>query len=248
MKALILCAGYATRLYPLTRDKPKPLLPVGKKPMIEYILERLEEVESIGKIYIVTNGRFSGHFRRWSESYQKKKQLKIIDDETFSDDEKLGAIGDIKFAIDKEKINDDLLVVGGDNLFDFSIIDFIRFFNKKKEAVVGLYNVIDEEEIKKYSVVALDDDKKIVNFEEKPENPSTTLVGICMYIFPKEKLGLISDYIKEGRNPDGTGFYIAWLYRHRPVYGFTFTGSWYDIGDKNLYQFVNKKYSNLRAD
>ena len=243
MKALILCAGYATRLYPLTKDKPKPLLPVGKKPMIEYILERVKEAENIDKIYIATNGKFYSHFRRWSKNYQGKNQLKIIDDETFSDDEKLGAIGDIKFAIDKEKINDDLLIIGGDNLFDFSIIDFIRFFNEKKRTAVALYNVIDEEEIKKYSVVTLDNDKKIVNFEEKPENPSTTLAAICMYIFPKEELGLISDYIKEGGNPDATGFYIAWLYRHRPVYGFVFAGNWYDIGDKNIYQFVNKKYS-----
>lgn len=243
MKALILCAGYATRLYPLTKDKPKPLLPVGKRPMIEYILERVEEIESIDKIYIVTNGRFYSHFCKWSKNYQGKKQVKIIDDETFSDDEKLGAIGDIKFAIDNEKINDDLLIIGGDNLFDFSIIDFIRFFNEKKKAAVALYNVIDEEEIKKYSVVALDDNKKIVNFEEKPENPSTTLAAICMYIFPKEELGLISRYIKEGGNPDATGFYIAWLYHHRPVHGFAFAGNWYDIGDKNLYQFVNKKYT-----
>lgn len=243
MKSLILCAGYATRLYPLTKDKPKPLLPIGKRPMIEYILGRVEEVEEIDKVYIVTNGRFSGHFRRWSQDYQGKKQLKIVDDRTFSDDEKLGAIGDIKFAIDKEKINDDLLIIGGDNLFDFSIIDFIRFFNEKKGAAVALYNVIDKEEIKKYSVAVLDDDKKIVNFEEKPENPSTTLAAICMYIFPKEGLGLVSDYIKGGGNPDATGFYIAWLHQRHPVYGFKFKGYWYDIGDKNIYQFVNRKYS-----
>jgi glucose-1-phosphate thymidylyltransferase len=247
MKALILCAGYATRLYPLTKDKPKPLLPVGKKPMIEHILKRVEEVKNIDKIYIVTNGKFFGHFYRWSENYQGKKQLKIIDDKTFSDNEKLGAIGDIKFAIDKEKINDDLLIIGGDNLFDFSIVDFIQFFNKKREAVVALYNVIDKEEIKKYSVVTLDNDKKVVSFEEKPKNPSTTLAAICMYIFPKEKLSLVSNYIKGGGNPDATGFYIAWLYQHYPVYGFKFGGDWYDIGDKNLYQFVNEKYSNLKT-
>ncbi|RII00686.1 nucleotidyltransferase family protein [candidate division NPL-UPA2 bacterium Unc8] len=243
MKALILCAGYATRLYPLTKDRPKSLLPVGKKPMIEYILERVEEIEDIDKVYIVTNGKFSKHFRRWGEGYQGKKQLKIINDETFSDDEKLGAIGDIKFVIDKEKINDELLIIGGDNLFDFSLTDFIRFFNIKKRATVALYNVDDREEIKKYSVVTLNSEKRIVGFEEKPENPVTTLIAICMYIFPEKELGFVANYIKEGGNPDATGFYIAWLHRHRPVYGFTFTGNWYDIGDADLYRFVNKKYS-----
>ena len=243
MKALILCAGYGTRLYPLTKDIPKPLLPVGKKPMLEHILERVEKAQSIDKIYIVANGKFYDRFYEWSKNYKGRKELKIINDKTFSDDEKLGAIGDVKFAIDKEKINDDLLIIGGDNLFDFSLTDFIDFFNKKKSSVVALRNVMNKEEIKRYSVVALDDNEKIVNFEEKPEKPFATLAAICVYIFPGEELELISRYIGEGGNPDATGFYIAWLHRHRPVYGFVFTEDWYDIGNKNLYQSVNRKYS-----
>ncbi|NOX97620.1 MAG: nucleotidyltransferase family protein [Nitrospirae bacterium] len=241
MKALILAAGYGTRLYPLTKDKPKPLLPVAGKPMMEHILKKIEKIEEIDKVYVVTNEKFAGHFRAWKETYPGKKEIKIINDTTTTDENKLGAIGDMQLVVEKEEINDDLLVVAGDNLFDFDLEDFINFF-KEKGASVGLRDIPDREAVKRYSTVELDEDKKILSFQEKPSHPTTTLVAICLYLFPKEKLNLISEYLKEGNNPDAPGFYIAWLHQKEPVYGFVFAGKWHDIGDLKCYEEANKGF------
>ena len=242
MKALILAAGYATRLYPLTKDRPKPLLPVSGQPMIEHILKKIEDIEEIDKIYVVTNEKFAGHFRDWKDAYPSGKEIKIINDATISDEDKLGAIGDMQLVVKEEGLNDDLLVVAGDNLFDFDLGDFINFF-KEKGASVGLRDVQDREAVKRYSMVEIDEDKKILSFQEKPSQPTTTLIAICLYLFPKEKLNLISEYLKEGNNPDAPGFYIAWLHRREPVYGFVFEGKWYDIGDLKCYEEANREYN-----
>ncbi len=239
MKALILAAGYGTRLYPLTKDKPKPLLPVAGKPMVEHVLKKIEEIETIDEVYIVTNEKFAGHFREWKDTYAGRKKIKIINDETISDEDKKGAIGDMRLVIEKEGINDDLLVVAGDNLFEFDLRDFIDFFRDKGTSV-GLYDFRDREAVKRYSIVEIDADKKVLNFQEKPSEPSTTLIAICLYLFPKGKLNLITEYLKEGNNPDAPGFYIAWLHRREPVYGFVFEGKWYDIGDLKCYEEANQ--------
>ncbi len=239
MKALILAAGYGTRLYPLTKDKPKPLLPVAGRPMLEYTLKKIEEIDEVKEIYVVTNEKFAGHFQAWKDTYKGKKEIKIINDATTSDEDKRGAIGDMQLVIEQEKVNDDLLVVAGDNLFEFSLEDFINFFQKKGTAV-GLYDFQDREAVKRYSAVEIDAHKKILSFREKPSQPSTTLIAICLYLFPKEKLNLISQYLKEGNNPDAPGLYIAWLHRRDPVYGFVFNGKWYDIGDLKCYEEANQ--------
>lgn len=242
MKALILAAGYGTRLYPLTKDKPKPLLPVASRPMIEHILEKIEAIEELDKIYVVTNEKFAGHFRSWKDAYSSRKEIKIINDATTSDENKRGAIGDMQLVIEEEGINDDLLVVAADNLFQFHLGDFLGFF-KKKGISVGLYDFRDREAVKRYSIVEIDENKKILSFQEKPSQPRTTLIAICLYLFPREKLSLISQYLQEGNNPDAPGFYIAWLHQREPVYGFVFEGKWYDIGDLQCYEEANKEYS-----
>ncbi|MCD5397481.1 nucleotidyltransferase family protein [candidate division NPL-UPA2 bacterium] len=241
MKALILAAGYGTRLYPLTKDKPKPLLPVASRPMIEHILEKIEEVEGVDKIYIVTNEKFAGHFRDWKDTYASRKEIKIINNATTSNDNKRGAIGDMQLVIEREKVDDDLLVIAGDNLFEFSLRDFTTFF-REKGASIAVRSLPDLEAVKRYGIVKLDENKRIINFEEKPSQPTTTLVAICLYLFPKEKLNLISEYLKAGNNPDAPGFYIAWLCRREAVYGFVFAGKWYDIGDFKCYEEANREY------
>ncbi len=244
MKALILAAGYGTRLYPLTRDKPKPLLPVAGQPMIEHLLKKIEAIEEIDKIYVVTNEKFTGHFQSWKETYRGRKELKIINDATTGDENKLGAIGDMQLVVEKEGVNDDLLVVAGDNLFEFNLGDFLGFFREKGTSV-GLYDFHDREAVKRYSTVELDAHKKVLSFQEKPSQPTTTLIAICLYLFRKEKLHLISEYLKEGQNPDAPGFYIAWLHRKEPVYGFVFAGKWYDIGDLKCYEEANREYTKV---
>ncbi len=244
MKALILAAGYGTRLYPLTEDKPKPLLPVAGRPMIEHILEKIEAIEELDKIYVVTNEKFAGHFRHWRDTYLSRKEIKIINDATTSDENKRGAIGDMQLVIEEEEINDDLLVVAADNLFQFHLGDFLSFF-QEKGAAVGLYDFRDREAVKRYSIVEIDENKKILSFQEKPSQPRTTLIAICLYLFPREKLSLISQYLQEGNNPDAPGFYIAWLHQREPVYGFVFEGKWYDIGDLQCYEEANREYSRV---
>ena len=240
MKALILSAGYGTRLHPLTERQAKPLLPVAGKPMVEHVISKVEEIPDIDEIYMVINQKFAENFKDWAGKVKTKKAITFLNDGSTDDANKLGAIRDMKFAIEKASISDDLLVVAGDNLFDFSLTPFVDFFENKGTSVVGLYRVEPLELVKKYSVVELDESNRIVNFEEKPEAPSTNLIAICLYLFHKDKLNLISKYLKDGNNPDAPGYYIKWLVKQDRVFGFAFTGKWFDIGDFKSYNAANE--------
>lgn len=243
MKALILAAGYAIRLFPLTKDRSKPLLPVCGKPIMEYIVEKIEKLDSVEEVLVVTNHKFVDRFIGWKKGLKAKKGIKIIDDGTISNEDKLGAIGDIDFAVKAGNLEDDLLVIAGDNLFSFELGSFLDFARSVKPSVsIGVYDVGDTEAAKKYGILELDEAKRIVSFEEKPQSPATTLISICLYHFPKETLGLISEYLEAGNNPDAPGYYIDWLYRRQPTYGFVFEGSWYDIGDIASYHQASKDY------
>ncbi|MEA3328264.1 MAG: nucleotidyltransferase family protein [Candidatus Omnitrophota bacterium] len=243
MKALIMAAGYAVRLYPLTKNRPKPLLPVCRKPIVEYILANIEKIKSIDEVLVVTNHKFAGHFTDWSKNLSFQKKIRIMNDGTTTNDDKLGAVGDINFVIKNAQINDDLLIIAGDNLFDFSLDGFIEAaFSKKPSPSIGLYDIGDLEAVKKYGMVALSQDKKVVDFQEKPRYPSSTLVAICLYFLPQETLKLVPEYLDEGNNPDAPGYYIDWLCRKKPTYGFVFKGEWYDIGDIASYHRASKKY------
>lgn len=243
MKTLILCAGYATRLYPLTINKPKHLLPIAGKPVIEYIIEKLQDLEEIDYIYIVTNEKFYSQFKNWAKTIESKKEIKIINDKTRVHSERLGAIGDMNFVIKKEKIKDDLLVIAGDNLFELNLRNFLDFFYQKEKTCVGIYDIGEKniELIKEYSQVKLDEENKIISFEEKPKQPKTTFICICMYLFPQGKLKLIKKYLIEKNDFDQPGRYIQWLYKKEPVFGFIFKEKWYDIGNLSQYKQVNKE-------
>ncbi len=247
IKAIILAAGYATRLYPLTKDKPKPLLPIAGKPMIEYIMDRIESIKEIDTVYIVTNDKFHSKFSDWAGNYSSSKSIKVVNDHSKTEDDRLGAIGDMKFVIDKEGIDDDLMVVGGDNLFEFNVRDVVDFFYDKKEPVVVLHDIKHHELATRFGVVEIDGNEKLISFEEKPQNPSTTLIAICFYIFPKDKLGMIDEYIRKGNNPDQPGRYIEWLHRQTQVFGFVFEGSWFDIGDHDKLAEANDFYSSKKG-
>jgi len=242
MKVLILCAGYAQRMYPLTKDRPKALLPVAGKPVIEYILINFERIPVIDRVYIVTNAKYSVHFQKWKRAYSSNKEILILSDNTTSNDTRLGAIGDMQFAIEEASIDDDLLVAAGDNLFTFDINDFIRFFEKRGISI-AVHHVSDRKKLTKYNEVKLDGKYRLVSFKEKPGTPRYTLAAICMYIFPREKLHFVHKYLNEGNNPDEPGRLIQWLYEQEDVFGYEFSGKWYDIGNLEQYRRVNQEFT-----
>jgi glucose-1-phosphate thymidylyltransferase len=228
VNAIILAAGYATRLRPLTEHRAKPLLPVGGRPMVDYLVDAIREVPDVREIHLVTNSRFAPAFRAWAGD-----RLVVHDDGTTSDEDRLGAIGDVTFVVDRAGLDDDLIVLAGDNLFDFSLADEVDFWREKGEqSVVALYDVGDRELAKQYGVVALDEDDRIVEFLEKPEDPPSTLAATASYLYSRDHVGLLETYLAEGNSPDQPGRYAGWLAQREPVYGYRFDGEWLDIGDR----------------
>ncbi len=235
MKALILAAGYATRLYPLTRNTAKPLLMVGKRRMIDYIVDALCKLKGLKEIYVVTNEKFSGDFKTWASSSKNGVPITVINDHTKEDETKLGAVGDIYFVVKEKQVDDDLIVVAGDNLFDVDMEKFTSFSQKRGPAVC-LYDVGDKELSKKYAVVTIDEKKRIIKFVEKPPNPETTLISMCLYYYPRQIFPMVDEYLSEGGNTDAPGHFVQWLYKKINVYGYVFDGLWFDIGDKKSLQ------------
>jgi glucose-1-phosphate thymidylyltransferase len=224
MKALILAAGYATRLRPLTDSIPKQLLPVGGRPMVDWILDRVAET-SADEVHLVTNARFAPDFESWAGD----KDVQIHNDGTTSNEDRLGAIGDIDFV----GLDDDLLVIAGDNLFDYSLADYESYWRQKGGSCVAVLDVGDPELAKKYGIVDVDADDRVIGFVEKPEDPPTTLCATATYLYKREDAQLVSAYLDEGNPRDQPGNYIGWLHQRAPVYAYRFQGEWYDIGDRN---------------
>lgn len=246
MKVVILAAGYATRLYPLTLTQPKPLLPVAGQPMIDYVLDNLAPIGGLDRIYVVTNAKFAGHFQKWSDDYRAKKSrldFTVVNDGSTDDTNKLGAIGDLHLVLSREKVDDDVIVVAGDNLFSEKLSDFGRYCREKNAPVLAVYDVGDLEQIKKYNSITLDGNGRIIFFEEKPKNPTSTLTGIALYFYPKATIPKIKQYIAEGNNPDQPGRLIQWLYTREPVYTWKVPGLWYDIGSKETLEEANKIFA-----
>ena len=246
MNVLILAAGYATRLYPLTLDKAKPLLDVAGKPMLAWVVDNLRGVAGIETVYIVTNAKFAADFETWAKNYQRKNpklRFKVVNDGSTDDNNKLGAIGDINLVLTRENVgNSDLLVIAGDNLFRESLKRFIDYA-KKTEATVGVHEITDADAIKKYGVVTVDADGVITNFEEKPKEPKSNLAAIALYFYSKDILPLFTTYIAAGNNPDQPGLFLQWLYPRKPVNTFQITGRWLDIGSKETLEEANRIFA-----
>jgi len=248
MKVLILAAGYATRLYPLTLTQPKPLLPVAGKPMIERVLDNIAPIGGIDRVCVVTNAKFASHFQQWSGRYRaagSKLDFTVVNDQTADDAGKLGAIGDMHLVLSREKADDDWIVVAGDNLFSQSLEKFGAFCREKKAPVLAVYDVGSLEAIKKYNAITLDAEGRITYFEEKPKAPASTLTGIALYYYPRTVLPMIHRYIAEKNNPDQPGRLVQWLYQRTPVYTWRVPGIWYDIGSKESLEEANLIFSKI---
>lgn len=250
MNALILAAGYATRLYPLTLNEAKPLLEVGGKPIIEWLLDNLSPVPDLGTIYIVTNDKFAGDFRNWADRYQDRHprlKIKIINDGSKSDDDKLGAIGDINLVLTRENLaTDDLLIIAGDNLFHESLADFIKAA-RGSQATVAVHEIGNLEAMKKYGAVTIDAHGTISHLEEKPEKPQSTLAAVALYYYSREVLPLFTTYLAAGNNPDQPGRFVQWLYTRKPVKTFELKGKWLDIGSKETLEQANKIFARIKT-
>jgi glucose-1-phosphate thymidylyltransferase len=245
VKLVVLAAGYATRLYPLTLNQPKPLLPVAGKPMMEHVLDNLLPIDEIDEIYVVTNAKFVEHFQAWANEYQTKmsRPITIVDDGSTDDSNKLGAIGDLSLVLAQGRIDDDIIVVGGDNLFSESLRAFGDFCRERDAPVTGVYDVGDLNEIKKYNAIEIDKEDRITFFEEKPAQPKSTLTGIALYYYPSSVLPLIKQYIAEGNNPDQPGRLVQWLYPRTPFYVWRVPGIWFDVGSKETLEEANRMFS-----
>ena len=242
MKCILICAGYATRLFPLTKNFPKALIEVGERPILDYILDKVNELDEVDSIYVVTNNKYYNHFVDWNESKNNIKPIKILNDHTMSNDDRLGAIGDIWYTIEQEDINDDILVIAGDNLFDYSLTGVIDYYKEKKGAVVCTKVCKDINLLKAFAVATVDEDNKILELEEKPENPKSNIAVYATYVYPKSVIKLIKEYLEEGNKPDAPGYLVQYLYKKMDVYTYNFIGNCFDVGTHESLKEVNKLY------
>jgi glucose-1-phosphate thymidylyltransferase len=228
VKALILAAGYATRLRPLTDTWAKELLPVGGRPIVDRIVDKLGEVTEVDEVHVVTNARKAPAFLEWSRG----RDVTIHDDGTTSNDDRLGAIGDMLFVVERAAIDDDLLVIAGDNLFDFRLAELVSFWRTKGLAsAVAVRDVGSLELASHYGVVELDDDGRMRSFVEKPADPVSSLAATATYVFHRDHVRLLGPYLEGEHGSDQPGRFVGWLQRHEPVYGWVFGETWFDIGN-----------------
>ncbi|MBP6609013.1 MAG: nucleotidyltransferase family protein [Deltaproteobacteria bacterium] len=244
MKLLVLAAGYATRLRPLTDNQAKPLLPVAGRPMLEHVLDKFQDCPEIDAIYVVTNRRYAPNFHSWAASLHGHfagKPIHIVDDGTSSNEDRLGAIGDIGYVLRSYAIDDDLVVVAGDNLFSGTLTDFVQSA-KQRGVLVGVYDVGDLEQIRKYNNLGIADDGRITFFEEKPSQPISTVTAIALYHYPRTVLPYLHRYLAEGKNPDQPGRLVEWLYPQLPCYTYRISGIWLDIGSRETYDEAQRLF------
>ena len=245
MKCILLCAGYATRLFPLTENYPKALLEIGEgKPLLNYTIEEINHLEEIEEIYLVTNDRFYQAFKDWAEQLNSEKPITIINDHTVSNDDRLGAIGDIQYTINSKNIFDDIMIILGDNLFEFDLRKAMDFYYEKKAPVVGGQYENDTDLLMRVGVIEADKDGKIIGFEEKPPQPKGNIKSLGIYIYPKHIVSVLKQYLEEGNKPDAPGYFLSYLYQKEPVYVYPFEGNWFDVGTHEALAEVRKLYKN----
>ena len=223
MKLVVLAAGYATRLYPLTQDRPKHLLEVGGRTILDRVLDAAAPIGFDG-VVVVTNSKFADRFREWG---QGRNDVIVVDDGTSTEETRLGAIGDLDLVVSEQRIEEDLVVIAGDNLFSEPLTGFPP---RRDGPVIGVYDVGDLAQIHKYNAIETDGEGRITFFEEKPEHPRSTIIGIALYFYPSSALSLLRQYLAEGNNPDQPGRLVQWLYPRVPFYTWRVPGRWYDIG------------------
>ncbi|MDL5361642.1 NDP-sugar synthase [Halalkalicoccus sp. NIPERK01] len=233
MDAIVLAGGYATRLWPITRHRPKMFLPIGEDTVIDHIFGGLEADDRIENVYVSTNERFAAEFEEHVAASRFEKPRISVED-TSEEDEKFGVVGALAQLVEREGLDDDTLVIAGDNLISFDVGEFVDFFEERGAPVLAAYDVGSYERASQYGLVELDGDR-VIDFQEKPDEPKSTLVSIACYGFPARTLSQLGEYLSDGNNPDEPGWFIQWLVEREEVYGFVFDDAWYDIGTPGSY-------------
>ena len=245
MKCIVLAAGYGTRLYPLTENFPKPLLEVKGKTILDWLLEDIDSTETIKEYVVVSNHRYAEHFYKWSEGVNLKVPLTVLDDGSVSNDTRLGAVKDIQSAVDTIGCNNNLMVIAGDNLLDFTLADFISYYVKKQATCVMRYLEKDPDRLLKSGVVQVDSDDRVFNMEEKPANPKSKWCTPPFYIYHKNDVPLIQKAIDENCDTDAPGSLLVWLCKQTKVYAMEMPGKRYDIGNLESYKTAQEQYKGV---
>ncbi len=243
MKCLILAAGYATRLYPLTENFPKPLLEVKGKTILDWLVDDIESSGLVDQYVIISNHKFVGYFEKWAT--EKKQNITVLDDGTLTNETRLGAVKDIQFAIDELKLDDDLLIIAGDNVLDFSLTVFIQYALQKKTSCIMRYYEPKLERLKKSGVIVVEDDGLVINMQEKPEKPQSTWCCPPFYFIVKKDVPMVAKGIEAGCGTDAPGSFIAWLYKKVSVYAMRMPGNRYDIGTLESYKQIKNEYQGV---
>lgn len=243
MKCLILAAGYATRLYPLTENFPKPLLTVRDKTILDWLIDDIDTLNAVDEYVVISNHKFAPHFEAWAKENTKK--ITVVDDGTSTNETRLGAVKDIQFAIEKLHLDDDMLVIAGDNLLDFSLTKFIQYAKTKQTTCIMRYFEPSEKKLQKCGVAEVDDTDKIIRLTEKPAEPKSNWACPPFYYYKKEDVQLVAKGIEAGCGTDAPGSFIAWLCTQTPVHAMEMPGKRYDIGNLESYQKVQEEYKGI---
>lgn len=248
MKCLILAAGYATRLYPLTENFPKPLLKVGNKTILDWLIDDIDGSGLVDEYVVISNHRFAGHFTQWAQERVPEgngPRITVVDDGTSTNETRLGAVCDIQFAIDKLGLDDDMLVIAGDNVLDFSLQEFVRYAHDRKTSCIMRYFEPRHEKLVKCGIVEVDAKDRIISMEEKPAQPKSNWCCPPFYYYTKADARLVPSGIAAGCGTDAPGSYIAWLCTQTPVHAMPMPGKRYDIGNLESYHQVCETYKGI---
>ena len=243
MKCLILAAGYATRLYPLTENFPKPLLTVGDKTILDWLVDDIDESNLVDEYIVISNHKFAHHFDSWAKT--KKQKVTVVDDGTISNETRLGAVKDIQFTIEKLNLDDDMLVIAGDNVLDFSLTEFVKYAKDKNTSCIMRYYEPDDKKLLKCGVVTIDENDKILKMTEKSSTPATHWCCPPFYYYTRDDAKLVQKGIDNGCGTDAPGSYIAWLCGETTVHAMEMPGKRYDIGNLESYEKVKAEYKGI---
>ena len=247
MICVVLAAGYATRMYPLTKNYPKPLLPVRGKTILDWLMEDIDQIEEIHGHVIVSNHRYSRHFMEWARHSRLDKPIRVLDDGSMSNDTRLGAVNDILLAINRLGLQDDLLVIAGDNMLDFSLKSFVHFAKKRDASCIMCYHEPKMDVRSRSGVVTVDRDFKVLSMEEKPVHPKSSWITPPFYVYHRRDLPVIQRSIAEGCHADAPGSLFAWLSTKREVYAYNMCGRRYDVGNMSSYHAVQQVFQGIRV-